>query len=133
MTTIASTVILAELSRGVRTTSELAEASGLSRDAVNSTIRRLNEGPHEITNVRRVGGHSDGLYVLTYDPATSGPRVCHAPQCTTRLSRSNQTPYCRLHLAEVAVIVFLESICEYLDEQMGVSEHEQLELCCVAG
>lgn len=122
--------ILDALRRGVRTTSELREASGLSRKGVECAIARLNKVGHEISNVRGPGGHHDGLYVLMTDADACGPRVCRAPDCTTQLSRSNRTPYCRCHLADVALVIFMETVCEFVDEAMGEeADDEQLALC----
>lgn len=118
--------ILSELRRGVRTTSELMEATGLSKAAVEASIRRERNSGHEIVNVRRPGGHGVGLYWLTYDRDDPGVRRCAAPDCGTVLSDSNRTRWCRRHLPAVAAVLYLEAM---LDEV----EHEQLELVGGAG
>lgn len=121
-----SAAVLEELRRGVRSTSELAEATGLTRNAVACAIRHAREHGYRIVNLRHTGGHHDGLYQLAHDPENPQPRVCAAPGCRTHLSASNPTPYCRPHLAQAAYLVYLERLSETLDELLGVSEHEQL-------
>jgi hypothetical protein len=104
--------ILAELRDGrPHTTGQLADAAGVSRDGVNSAIRRLNRSRHEILNVRGLDGD------------TCGPRHCQVDGCGTILSASNGTPYCRLHLPGVALDAFIAML-----ESEG-AEYEQLAIC----
>jgi len=117
----ATATILAELRDGrPHSTGQLADAAGVSRDGVNSAIRRLNQRRHEILNVRGLAGHCDGLYLLVVDADTRGPRHCQIDGCCTILSESNATPYCRLHLPGVALDAFIAML-----ESEGV-ENEQL-------
>ena len=123
-----SAAVLEQLRRGVRSTSELAEAAGLSRNAVACAIRHAREHGYRIVNLRRPGGHRDGLYYLAHDPSHPRPRFCVAPGCRTQLSVSNPTPFCRPHLAQAAYLVYLERLSETLDELQGVSENELLDI-----
>lgn len=118
------TGILAELRRGPRTTSQLMAATGLSKNAVECSIRRADRHGHEIVNTRVRGGQHEALYWLTYDRDNPGVRRCAAPGCGTVLSHSNGTRWCRRHLPAVAAVLYLEAM---LDEV----EHEQLELAGV--
>ena len=114
--------ILAELAKGPRSTGQLAYAAGISRDGVNSAIRRLNQRGYVVANVRGPSGHLDGLYWLV--PAREDtPRTCRMDGCETLLSRSNQTPYCRLHLPGAALDAFIAIL-----ESEG-TEYEQLAIC----
>lgn len=119
--------ILDELHRGVRTTAELMDATGMTRNAVSCAIRRAQRDGCRIVNVRGVGGHRGGLYHLAHDPRRPRPRRCLMPGCETMLSASNATLYCREHLADVAYYVYLERLNEVLDELLG-AEQEQLEM-----
>lgn len=91
-----SAAILAELRRGPRTTGQLAMATGSTRAAVESAIRRLKRSQHRIVNVRGRGSPHGALYVLLES------RTCAEPGCVTRLSASNRSGFCGAHLSAAA-------------------------------
>lgn len=95
-------VILNELRRGERTTTELMEAAGVSRNACLCAIAGLNDGGHTILNVTLTGGHRDGRWRLTRDAERPAVRVCAVRGCGTFLSRYNASDYCLRHLHELA-------------------------------
>lgn len=120
--------ILAELRRGPRTTAELMEATGLSRNAVSCAIRRANAAGGLILNMRRPGGHGCGLYQLILDRNEPQLRRCRFPGCPTVLSRSNETPYCRRHLSDIAYLMVLLEVDALITSIMEEAQPSQLEL-----
>ena len=120
--------VIAELRRGPRTTSQIREATGLSRNAVQLSIQGANERGHRVVNVRGRGGHRDGLYLLLHDGESAARRRCAFAGCPTLLSRSNLTDYCRSHLPLVAYYVQLQWLAAALDEITGEVDDEQLAL-----
>ena len=117
------TGVLAELRRGPRTTSQLMAATGLSKNAVQCSVRRANRHGHDVANARVCGGHHEALYTLVFDRDNPGVRRCAAPGCGTVLSHSNGTRWCRRHLPGVALMLYVEQLLD------GIGEvDEQLEL-----
>lgn len=111
--------ILAELRAGERTTSQLLDAAGVSRNAVLLQLAALNRSGYTIANVAGEdlvwltdgrlfvfssgrGGHHDARWRLVYDLEHPVVRVCNWPGCTIQLSRTNTGPYCRPHKLAVA-------------------------------
>jgi hypothetical protein len=115
-------VILEELRRGDRTTSELAAVTGASRNAIACAVRDISHGGHRVVNLRRRGGQHDALWHLAYDAAGTEDRACAVSGCTTLLSRTNPTPYCRRHLADAAYVTYLERLSAALDDLLGAGE-----------
>lgn len=119
--------VISELGRGLRTTDELMAVTGLSRNAVSCALRNANAAGYRVFNHRRPGGH--GLYELQVDPERPELRRCAIPGCERPLSRSNATRYCRLHLPDVAYLLYLVRLSSILDELLGeTSEEKQLQL-----
>lgn len=115
--------VIAELRRGPRTTSQLTEATGLTKNAVQIAVRKANDRGYSIVNVRRRGGQHEGLYWLEHDHDRPGVRHCSAPGCGTVLSPSNGTKWCRSHLPGVALMLYVEQL---LAEAMEEVPDDQL-------
>jgi len=114
----------------VTTSAEIAEATGLSRNAVELTVRRLNGAGYSIVNLHRQGGHTAALWQLQFDLDRAAlRRVCAVDGCPTVLSRSNSTRYCRRHLYEQA----WDELSRQIDEALALAyPPEQLVLEGVA-
>jgi len=106
--------VIAELRRGPRTTGELVEATGMSRNAVACAIRRANEVGYVIVH-GRPGDRRGGVYRILLDACDPGDRYCAVPWCGRLLSDTNLTPYCRYHLP-------LEAFRAQLELDLATSE-----------
>lgn len=129
-----SQIILEELRQGPRTTSELVEATGVSRNAVLCSLWTLNrDGGYTIANdvggeVREGrdgrlfdfaparGGHREGHFRLVFDPEHPTVRVCAWPGCSTHLNRYNPSAYCLGHRRGVARL-FLRCVDTRLEHE----------------
>lgn len=113
--------LVADLRHGPATSAALAEEYGVTRNAVSCAVARANADGYQVVNLR--GGRRIALYALMAEPGA--PRFCAAPGCSTRLSRSNRTRWCRRHLPGVALALAVEAM---LAEAEEVAD-EQLALC----
>lgn len=136
-------VILSELRQGERTTSELMEAAGVTRNAVILALGGLNRSGYTIANVaagalceapgrlfdfsKGRGGHAEARWRLVYDREHPKVRVCAWQGCPTRLSHTNPGPYCRHHKGAVARM-FLACLDAVLDHEVVTDDAEQLSL-----
>ena len=98
-------IILEELRQGERTTTQLTELTGRTRNSILCAIAGLNDRPGTtILNVTLPGGHADGRWRLTQDAERRMLRVCSVPGCRTQLNRYNATDYCLIHRHELAAL-----------------------------
>lgn len=119
-------VILEQLRTGPKSTTELVEAAGVSRNAVLCSIWYLDHAGHTIVNERPRGGRADGLYRLAYDrEIPGGDRTCLI--CPKRLGPGNPGPYCRYHRGLLARLL-LRGLDAALDRMTEAPDYEQLEL-----
>ena len=107
---------------GVATTAQIMADTGLSRRAVEASVRRANSSHHVVVNTRRRGLLA--RYWLQHDHDHPGERRCAVEGCRTLLSASNETHWCRRHLPAVALLVLIEST---LDAEGG-EENAPLQL-----
>ena len=121
-------VILAELRTGPRTTSELMEATGVSRNAVNCALYTLGATGYTIVNETPLGGCADGFYRLAFDREHPTHRSCEWPGCSISLNRYNPGPYCLGHRRGVARLMLACIDDRLAREEEVVVEHEQLAL-----
>lgn len=121
-------LVLEQLRSGPKSTSELVEAAGVSRNAVLCSIWYLDRAGHAIVNDRPRGGRSEGLYRLTYDREQPAARTCLWPSCSKKLNHYNSGPYCLNHRAQLARLMLLCLDAE-IDRLLEVAEeHDQLSL-----
>jgi len=119
--------ILEALREGPKTTEQLMEAAGVSRNAVLCALYQLHGAGHRIGNATPRGGHSGGLYRLEYDREVPTQRSCIWPGCDEHLNRHNPGPMCLFHRRKVAGY-FLACLDASLDRILGGETYEQLEL-----
>jgi biotin operon repressor len=87
-------VVLEALREGPKTTGELAEAAGVSRNSVLCSIYYLAQSGYRIVNERPRGGDTEALYRIAYDrEIPSADRTCLI--CSRKLGPGNPGPYCR--------------------------------------
>jgi hypothetical protein len=118
-------VILEQLRTGPKSTTEISEAAGVSRNAVLCGLYYLNHAGHTIINERPRGGHVEGVYRLAYDrEIPGGDRTCLI--CPKKLGPGNPGPYCRYHRGLLARLV-LRGLEDALDRMTEASGYDQLE------
>lgn len=119
-------VILEQLRAGPKSTTEMVEAAGVTRNAVLCSLYYLNRAGYRVVNERPRSGHVEGLYRIAYDRERPAERTCL--WCSKRLNRYNSGPYCLSHRAQL-VRLLLRSLDAKLDRLLEVAEeHEQLSL-----
>lgn len=118
-------VVLEQLRDGPKSTTELVEATGVTRNAILCALYYLDRAGHTIVNDRPRGGHSEGLYRLAYDREQPSERTCL--WCPKKLGPGNPGPYCRYHRGLLARLV-LRGLDDALDRMTEAPGYEQLEL-----
>jgi biotin operon repressor len=126
---VTGTVVLEALREGPKTTGELAEAVGVSRNAILCSIYYLAQAGYQIVNERPRGAHVEGCYRIAYDlEVPSSDRTCLI--CGKTLGPGNPGPYCRYDRRVMArlLLMALDAALDRMTEVTSDDGQQQLSI-----